>query len=215
MHKQVDISHYYFKKYLHKKRWISIWHQLDEILALNPSSILEIGPGPGVLKALTAHFGIKTETVDLDPELKPDYVALTTNLPFKDKSYDCVCAFQILEHLPYEQSLKAFGEMVRVAKGHVIISLPDAKSLWSYSLYIPKLQQYKIIHIPRPRLRREVHQFQGEHYWEINKRGFPLQKIINDFSAKNANLIRTYRLDEWTYHRFFVFEKISPGQNHE
>jgi len=39
-----------------KKRWISVWHQLDEVLSLNPSSILEIGPGPGVFKSMIELF---------------------------------------------------------------------------------------------------------------------------------------------------------------
>jgi len=147
--KQVDKSHYRFSKYVHKKRWLSIWHQLDEVLSLEPQTVLELGPGPGLFKTLAGHFGIRVETVDLDPELEPDYVASATDLPMENDSYDCVCAFQMLEHLPYDQSIKAFDEMARVAKDHVVISLPDAKAVWVYMLHIPKLGR-KTIHIPRP-----------------------------------------------------------------
>lgn len=203
MKKQVDQSHYNFRKYVHQKRWLSIWHQLDEVLALEPSTLLEVGPGPGLFKVLATHFGISIETLDIDPGLKPDHVASAKELPFNDKSYDCVCAFQMLEHLPYEQSLKAFAEMTRVAKDHVVISLPDAKTLWTYSIYIPKAGQ-KTIHVPRPRLRALPHVFNGEHYWEINKKGFPLQKIIDDFN-RHAKMINTYRV-EGSRHRFFIFK---------
>jgi len=170
------------------------------------STVLEIGPGPGIFKALVGHLGVSVETVDIDPDLKPDHVASATSLPFVDNSYDCVCAFQMLEHLPYDQALQAFLEMSRVAGSHVVISLPDAKKKWIYSLHIPKVGQ-KVIHISRPRLKPVPHVFDGEHYWEINKQGYPLQKVTNDFSA-HAKLLKTYRVDEQPYHRFFVFEKI-------
>jgi len=205
--KRIDKTHYNFNNYVNKKRWLSIWHQLDEVISLNPSSVLEVGPGPGIFKKLAGHFGVSVETVDIDPGLKPDYVASVTDLPFSDNAYDCVCAFQVLEHIPYKQALQAFGEMVRIADNHIFISLPDAKRLWIYSLNIPKMGQ-KIIHIPRPQLRQIEHQFDGQHYWEINKLNYPLKKIIGDFTKNRANLKKTYRVPENPYHRFFLFEKI-------
>lgn len=125
--KQEDKSHYTFSNYIAKSRWNSFWHQIDEIQKLAPETVLELGPGPGIFKAIATHLGIKVETLDIDPELKPDHVASVTEMPFPDGSYDVVCAFQMLEHLPYNVSLKAFREMVRVSKHYVVISLPDAK----------------------------------------------------------------------------------------
>jgi ubiquinone/menaquinone biosynthesis C-methylase UbiE len=197
---QVDKEHYSFGKYIHKKRWMSIWYQLDEVLSLAPRSVLEVGPGTGVFKVLACQFGVPVETVDIDPELKPDYLASVTNLPFKDESYDCVCGFQILEHLPYEQSLKAFDDMVRVAKYNIIVSLPDAKNVWLYAFHIPKMG-VKYWLFPKPK-------FRGEHYWEINKRGYSLQKIIDDFCKSPVKLQKTYRVLEHPYNRFFIFKKI-------
>lgn len=206
--KQVDKTHYEFSSYVNKKRWASIWHQLDEVIGLEPDTLLELGPGPGLFKALAGHLGIKVETLDLDPELAPDYVASATELPFEDNSYDCVCAFQMLEHLPYEQSLRAFGEMIRVAGKNVVISLPDAKAVWSYIVHIPKCGR-RVFHFPWPRIKKPVHRFDGEHYWEINKQGYPLQKITADFENSNARLLRTFRVEENPYHRFFIFGKNS------
>lgn len=203
--KQVNQSHYKFSEYLHKGRWISNWHQLDEVLFLNPSNVLEIGPGRGFFKIMGNHFGLHVETVDIDPDLKPDHVASAQELPFDDNSYDCVCAFQMLEHLPYEQSILAFAEMTRVASKNIVISLPNAKKIWTYQLHIPKYGQ-KRIYIPRPYLRPIPHFFDGEHYWEINKKGFSLKKILDDFS-QYCNLLKTYRVNEFLYHQFFVFEK--------
>lgn len=52
------------------------------------------------------------------------------------------------------------------------------------------------------------HVFDGEHHWEIGKKGYLLKKIIDDLSQK-SKLLKTYRVPENPYHRFFVFEKIS------
>ena len=53
--------------------------------------------------------------------------------------------------------------------------------------------------------RAEVHKFDGEHYWELNKVSYSLEKVLRDFS-EHAALINTYRVPENPYHRFFIFE---------
>ncbi|XPS86535.1 uncharacterized protein Dvar_45530 [Desulfosarcina variabilis str. Montpellier] len=118
----------------------------------------------------------------------------------------------MLEHIPYEESLQAFKEMGRVAKKHVLISLPDAKiqlvlSLDAYMLSKKIKIKKKIIHIPFKRINPKIHRFDGEHYWEIDQKGYSLQKIINDFTTEGIKLKKTYRVNENPYHRFFVFEK--------
>src|SRR3546814_15484912 len=95
---------------MEKGRWNSIWHQLDEIIRLQPRRVLEIGPGIGLFKRAAGLYGVPVETLDIDPELKPDHVASVTELPFADGEFDVVCAFQMLEHVPYDVSLAAFAE---------------------------------------------------------------------------------------------------------
>jgi SAM-dependent methyltransferase len=195
-----------FGEYVDKKRWISMYYQVSDVLSRNPSSVLEIGPGPGIFKALVSHFGIAIETVDIYADLQPDYVASATNLPFDNDKYDYVCAFQVLEHLEYDEAVRVFGEMVRVTKKHIVLSLPDARTIWPYFFYIPRYGHISVS-IPKPQLRPEINKFNGVHYWEINKQGYPLSRIINDFSARGAKMMRTYRVAENPYHRFFIFEK--------
>lgn len=203
--KQVDISHYDFGRYMTKARWCSIWHQLDEIIRLSPRNVLEIGPGVGLLKRAALSYGISVETLDIDPELKPDHVASVTEMPFPDNHFDLVCAFQILEHVPYEVSLKAFAEIVRVAGRAVIISLPDARVMWRVAAQLPRLGLRQFL-IPKPFSKGRKHEFDGEHYWEINKAGYDLEKVERDLSAIWP-LERSYSVPENPYHRFMIFNK--------
>jgi hypothetical protein len=208
MQKQVEKKHYIFSKYLHKRRWASIWHQLDEVSKLSHQSILEIGPGPGTFKLNATALGIYVETVDLDPELKPDHIASVVNLPFRDQSYEIVCAFQMLEHIPFGESITGFAEMCRVAKNNVIISLPDAKVLYNWQINLPRFGSY-CFSIPKITIGLKNHFFDGEHYWEINKKKFSLKKVSQAFllAAPNFRLVKTYRVVENPYHRFFIFER--------
>lgn len=205
MRKQVDKAHYEFNRYISKRRWASIWHQLDEVLALKPKHILEIGPGPGVFKALADLFGTPVETLDIDTDLEPDYVASADQLPFVDNAYDMVCAFQVLEHVPYETTLTIFSEMARIARQHIVISLPDARPAWPYSIHVPLKGELKFL-IPKPWKGPWEHQCDGEHYWEVNKKGFSLKMIKHNLEhAASVQLKKTYRVPENPYHRFFLF----------
>lgn len=207
--KQVDLEHYSFKKYITKKRWSSIWHQLDEIISLQPKNVLEIGPGPGTLKQIASIFGIDVKTLDMDSDLDPDFISSASQIPISSCSFDVVCAFQVLEHMQIDQSLTAFSEMSRVAKKAVIISLPDAKTAWPFSITIPKLGPIRF-YITNPLFRPSVHYFDGQHYWEINKKGFELPEITERLLAEapDYRLSKTYRVPENVYHRFLIFERV-------
>lgn len=204
--KQVNKEHYTFEKYLGKDRWNSIWHQISEVINANAKNVLEVGPGPGIFKSVLTNNGINVETVDVDPELLPDYVASATNLPFYEDSYDCVCAFQMLEHLPYDQALIAFKEMVRISSKTVIISLPNAEVMWPFSFHIPTRGSVRFL-IKNPFRRAKIHSFDGEHYWELNKVDYSESRVVSDLLKLNVVLQKSYRVYEKPYHHFYIFEK--------
>lgn len=205
--RQVDKSHYDFLRYMNKARWNSVWHQLDEVIRLAPENVLEIGLGTGVFKQVASLFGLKVETLDLDPALNPDHVGSVEEIPLSDASFDIVCAFQILEHVPYESSLRGFNEMIRVSKQYIVISLPDARPVWSYQVHIPGFGMKNIL-LQRPQFNMPENKFDGEHYWELNKKGFELSRVVSDLT-RLAKLVKTYRVVGNTYHRFFVFSKYT------
>jgi SAM-dependent methyltransferase len=117
---------------------------MDAVLVQPKLDVLEVGAGAaGATHAfLAAHPGAKAIAMELSPVslrsaaaiAAPRLRAIAGNalqLPFRDRSFDAVVAFEVIEHLP--DVAQAFGEMLRVVRrpGHVIIGLPNHASLWT------------------------------------------------------------------------------------
>ncbi len=203
---QVDKSHYSFEKYAFEGRFVSYYWQLKEALALSPQSILEVGVGDGVFgNFVKQNTNVSYIAVDVAEDLHPDVVGNVLELPFADKSFDVVCAFEVLEHLPFEQFDKAVLELCRVARTHIVISVPHFGPMLSFSLKIPFLPQIRAaLKIPFPK----KHIFNGQHHWEVGKRGYPVSLIRNKLSAC-GELVRDFVPFGSPYHHFFVLKKPS------
>lgn len=96
-----------------------------------------------------------------------------------------------------------------MAHRNVVISLPDSRRSWRYLVHFPRLGERGFL-VPRPQVSAPEHRFDGEHYWEINKKGYELSQVTKAFLASGAvDLVRTFRPFENPYHRFFVFSKAT------
>lgn len=210
---QVDKSHYAFGRYAFEGRFVSYYWQLKEVLALNPESVLEVGAGDRVFgNFIKDNTGVTYTCVDIAEDLRPDVVGSVLALPFADKSHDVVCAFEVLEHLPFEQFDKALTELARVARAHVVISIPHFGPMLSFSLKIPFIPQIRFaFKIPFPRR----HTFNGQHYWELGKRGYPV-KLIRQKLGTRGRILRDFVPFGSPYHHFFVVDvsKLDKKQVH-
>ena len=97
---------YFLPQYDYKGRFISYWHQINEVIKLKPKSILEVGIGNGLVANYLKQRNYNVVTLDIDPNLNPMVVGSVLNLPFHDQTFDVVTCFQVLEHLPYNFFLK-------------------------------------------------------------------------------------------------------------
>ncbi|MBN2754695.1 MAG: class I SAM-dependent methyltransferase [Candidatus Goldbacteria bacterium] len=176
-------------------------------MSLKPDTVLEAGVIYGFVSNYLKYRGINVTTLDINKEVKPDVVGSVTSMPFKDSSFDIAACFQVLEHLQFEEFEKALSELSRVSRRHVIISLPDITRHIQFYIKIPKIAEIKKI-LELPRFKDPVHVFDGQHLWEIGKRGYSLNRILQCINKK-FNVVKTYRVFEMPYHRFFVLEKLS------
>lgn len=202
---QVAEGHYAGPGYDSQRRFASYWHQLHELLALEPESILEVGKGSGFLSGYLAKLEQPAWTVDIDSRLAPDVVGSALELPFRDGGFDAVACFQVLEHLPYERFPVALAELHRVARRYVVLSLPNARRVYKLLLEVPKLGEFKLL-IPLPHIPKR-HRFKGQHYWEIGKQGYPLRDLLSRMRESGFRVCGQYRIFEHPYHHMFILEK--------
>lgn len=202
---QVPKEHY-FKDYDTKERWMSYWHQINEVLKTNPETVLEIGIGNEIVTNYLKNQGIMVITADIDKSLKPDYVCSVTELSnyFKENSFDTILCAEVLEHIPFEYFEKSLREMQKVARNYVIMSLPHFGIKLRLSLKIPLIKEKNIL-IKLPY--RKEHKFDGGHYWEIGKRGHSLNRILSVIS-KFFEVEKNYLVPENLYHMFFILRII-------
>lgn len=203
---QVDKDHYRFEDYVEKTRWMSFYYQIQEILAFRDAkSILEIGPGMSLLRHIIERENpdCRYATLDIAEDLEPDLVGSATDIPAEDGEFDAVVAFQILEHLPYDQVPTALAEIRRVAGHGAILSLPHFGPSFRFQLAIPMLPKVKFaVRIPYPK----EHKFDGEHYWEIGKRGYPAKRLRAEIS-EFFHIEKEFVPFEMMYHRFYICRK--------
>lgn len=207
---QTESNHYFNASYDSKERFISYWHQINEIIKLEPEKVLEIGIGNGLVSKYLRERNLNVITLDINKKLNPDKIGSVFDIPFANNSFGVVACYELLEHLPYTSFYKAVSEIFRVSKSYSVLSLPDKNRFCRLYIQIHKTVIFKKL-LPLPPLNAPIHKFDGEHYWEIGKAGYPLSKITKDIQRAGFKIEKTYRIFEYPYHRFFILRKIEKG----
>ena len=200
---QVSVEHYFRADYIKKGRWVSYWHQIDEVLRTRPETCLEIGVGNGLVRAYLRSAGIRVVTVDIDPGLEPDRVGDVRELPCGDGEFDVLLCAQVLEHIPFHDVPKAVDELARVARHRAVVSVPQCGRAVAVSVHLPVVGGFmRVAKLPS----RRRFEFDGQHYWEAGSRNHPVSSVRRALCARFA-LVNEYLVPEFAYHRFFILSK--------
>jgi len=187
-------------------RCISLGHQIDAILALDPRSVLEVGVSAGLATAALQRLDIPVTTLDADPGVEPDILGTPDSIPAEEGTWDVACCCQVLEHRPFARFGPALRELHRVTARGLVLSLPDVTRQVELSVRLPRIGQRKIVgRTPLARTRRmppERLTTMG-HHWEIGFRGTPLSTVTSVIAVAGWRIQRTWRVPELPWHRFF------------
>ncbi len=221
---QVNKEHYFKKKYDDLNRFISYFYQIDLVNQLRNTKeyentknedfkILEVGKGNGTVSDYLRKLDYQITTVDIDPELKPDQLADIRKLPFKANAFDLITAYEVLEHLPFEELETVLKELKRVSQKYVIISLPYRSTGFEFIFKFPLVRSLAkksffdiFLRIP---LKFGGFETSGQHWWEIDGGRYSLRKLRRILSGY-FKIVKEVRPPLNYYHYFFVLEK-----NHE
>lgn len=198
-------QHYTDLRYDYLERFSSYWYQIRETLSFGPRHVLEIGPGGHLFQDYLQRRGVRVTTLDIDPRNAPSVVGASRELPFADGAFDVAVAFQVLEHIPFEDFGPSLTEMRRVSRSGVVISIPDNRyhARLLLGAFTTDRRARLLLSFPRFLRRRLV---EDVHLWEIGRTGFPLRKV-NAAIPDGLHLARHYRAWENPFHHYYVLER--------
>ena len=192
-------AEHYNHTYDNKRRLASYWHQIDECLTLGGRSVLVIGKGSGLPSYILERQGLSVTTLDIQLDLRPNVLGDVRQLPFLDGAFDIALCCQVLEHLPFEFFAVSMGEIKRIVRRGLVLSLPDRGS---YSRVLPYLlRRQTVLNLPMLRLRTWTPR--GGHFWEVNTPGYRLDKIQDVIHKVGFKAENVFRVWEVPHHRFW------------
>jgi len=211
-------QYYSFKEYNSKHRLITYWHQIEEVLALKPTSILEIGVGTGLVTSYLRSLNIDVTTVDINDSLSPDHVGSVLELDklFDAGSYDVVLCARVLHHIPYESVELAFEQISRVARKGAVITLP-VNDCRIYLTTRFTSSNFRTFSIPFPLALKKMlvgmlsrKREKGERFisglWKINSSADTKMDAVLSSVKKAFAIKTTYPVPEDRAHQVFVLE---------
>ncbi len=150
---------------------------------VQPGKTLDIGCGD---KLFTAHLpdpiGIdaykKCDHIRADPDIWMD----ARDLKFPAESFDTVCFFDVLEHIP--EADIAIKEAYRVLRPNGVLAITDpsdAGLFWARLLCLRPIQAFRGTNTPRQNIEdspAHIHQFNRNKLVELTSPFFKLEKVM-------------------------------------
>jgi hypothetical protein len=208
----IEKDYYSFKEYNSKIRMLTYWHQIDEVISVNPQSVLEIGKGTGLVYSYLSCLGIDVKTFDVNADLKPDIVGNIEHIDdvFEPNSWDVVLCSRVLHHIPFSNFYSIIQKLTQVASQRLVVSVPvDDLRIYNGLRYTSGRQKTLSIGLPlgfKRLLGKAAGKPIGSGLWQLNsQRETRITKVISDLNDLGLNP-RTYRMEEDRSHMFLIFD---------
>lgn len=185
--------------------WRLYWRQqkLMEGLVRPEDRVLEIGVGTGFTASYLRSKGVHVTTLDIDADKQPDIVANVAQYDFPE-AYDAILAFEVFEHLPYDDFPRLLARLSTAAKSHLFLSLPRNRRLvTSVNVKLPKVKartfQWKV-------RRGEI--VEPYHVWELDHGDVTVESLERELSRHGFEVARR---DEAFDRRFYALATPGPS----
>ncbi|MDP6666975.1 MAG: methyltransferase domain-containing protein [Dehalococcoidia bacterium] len=213
---------------LEPRRFSSTQIQLTSVTDLGDSvdSILEIGPGSGYFSSIAKSLGYDIKTADIKSETDPDYRGDFREVDIPEK-FDLVAAFEMLQHLPYQELPATLEKIASLSNRYVLISVPARVHRLELTVEIPRVLTPRRLGLgwlqgphtllktwewPRSVGPSEVdwegrEDYWNPHYWEIGRKNHPRSRFLGDIQASGLTVLWYKYNPRHTHHLFVLAEK--------
>jgi hypothetical protein len=186
-----DSEYIYSSEWIHRleqmRHWEYYWHQqkLMEDLLEPGDNILEIGVGSGFAANYLRSKEFCVTTFDIDADKHPDIVGNVVEHQF-DQRFDCLMAFEILEHIPYGEFESVMKTIPQYVGRYAFISLPrNLVSILSGQIKLPRLRPLSWNF--RVRRRKIVTE---NHHWELDYGPYNTGRVEQFFARCGFDVVR-------------------------
>tara|TARA_Y100000816_G_scaffold27178_1_gene17328 strand:+ start:463 stop:1071 length:609 start_codon:yes stop_codon:yes gene_type:complete len=181
-----------------KEHWLSYWHQLKLMLESLEAkdSMIELGIGSGFTSNYLRSKNIDVLTVDIDKNKSPDIVS--DAISFKpNKNYDHFCAFEVFEHMKFEEMENVLKNIKSKIDKNIFISVPIYKKT-PINIELKFKSYWKSITVKTPK----TSIIDPHHQWELNYKDITEEKLISVFEHHNFKLKNKSSFFRWRYFHF-------------
>ena len=181
-----------------KEHWLSYWHQIKLMLeSLEPhDSVIELGIGSGFTSNYLRSKNIDVLTVDIDKNKSHDIVS--DAISFKpNKNYDHFCAFEVFEHMKFEEMENVLNNIKSKIDKNIFISVPIYKKT-PINIELKFKSYWKSITVKTPK----TSIIAPHHHWELNYKDITEERLISVFEHHNFKLKNKSSFFRWRYFHF-------------
>jgi hypothetical protein len=190
------------------------------------STVLEVGPGAGFFKMILGSIGYSVKTADIDPAYQPDYLGDIREHAIESR-FDITVAFEVLQHMPYDDFAPMMKSLASLSERYVFISLPSRVHSLRLGVGIPNILGPRRLGLgrlrgwhqrtlnwewprgtyPSPETWRGTKDYWKPHYWEAGRKTYPKKRILRDIESAGLRVVWHRHNPAFPHHWFIVAEK--------
>lgn len=213
---------------INSERFSSLFMQIESVTNIkkNIRNILEIGPGNQFFSNIIKMLGYDIKTNDIRKRTNPDYFGDIRKINIEEK-FDLVAAFEVLQHMPFEELDDTLKKLSDISRNYVLISLPYQVHNFSINIKLPYIFFPRKLRLgyfrkrfslnlfwekPRKKdtpieLLSKRDDFWNPHYWEIGRKSYPKSKVIDQIKSSGLNIVWEKHNINFPMHYFILLSK--------